>query len=206
MLGACGVQMGTRFLSAEECNIHANYKEKILKANDLSTTVTGRRLGHPVRSLKTPFARRYAAAEYTQISDEELEQMGTGALRLAVQEGDVQNGCFLAGQIAAMEMNVRLQVEHTVTEALTGIDLVKWQIRVASGVRLSFSQQDVDLSGCALECRICALAPGTVQFLHVSGGPFVRFDTYLMKPVAPYSTGSRPVMGSGRPPGLSLTA
>ena len=111
MLGACGVQMGTRFLSAEECNIHANYKEKILKANDLATTVTGRRLGHPVRSLKTPFARRYAAAEYTQISDEELEQMGTGALRLAVQEGDVQNGCFLAGQIAAMVTKIQPAAE-----------------------------------------------------------------------------------------------
>ena len=80
-----------------------------------------------------------------------------------------------------MEMNVRLQVEHTVTEALTGIDLVKWQIRVASGVKLNFRQENVDLTGCAIECRVCALTPGTVKFLHVSGGPFVRFDTYLME-------------------------
>ena len=64
MLGACGVQMGTRFLSAEECSIHPAYKEKILKANDLCTMVTGKRLGHPVRSLRTPFARNYAKAEY----------------------------------------------------------------------------------------------------------------------------------------------
>jgi enoyl-[acyl-carrier protein] reductase II len=111
MLGACGVQMGTRFLSAAECNIHANYKEKILKASDLATTVTGRRLGHPVRSLKTPFTRRYAAAEYSAISDEELEKMGNGALRLAVQEGDVQNGCFLAGQIAAMVNQIQPAAE-----------------------------------------------------------------------------------------------
>jgi len=102
MLGACGVQMGTRFLTATECSIHRNYKDKVLKANDLATAVTGKRLGHPVRSLKTPFTRRYMAAEYTQISDEDLENMGAGALRLAVVEGDVQNGCFLAGQIASM--------------------------------------------------------------------------------------------------------
>ncbi len=102
MLGAQGVQMGTRFLSAQECSIHPVYKDKILKANDLCTMVTGRRLGHPVRSLRTPFARAYAKAEYGGASDEQLETFGTGALRLAVQEGDLEHGCFLAGQIAAM--------------------------------------------------------------------------------------------------------
>lgn len=78
-----------------------------------------------------------------------------------------------------MEMNVRLQVEHTVTETLTGIDIVKWQIRIASGVPLSFRQEDVDLRGSSIECRITAKKPGKVEFLHVPGGPFVRFDTYL---------------------------
>ena len=102
MLGACGVQVGTRFLSAEECPIHPVYKEKILKANDLATMVTGKRLGHPVRSLRTIFARNYAKCEYSSMPDEELEKLGTGALRLAVQEGDLENGCFLSGQIAAM--------------------------------------------------------------------------------------------------------
>lgn len=102
MLGACGIQMGTRFLSAEECTVHPAYKEKILKATDLCTMVTGRRLGHPVRSLRTPFARNYAKAEYGGMPDEDLEALGTGALRLAVQEGDNDRGCFLAGQIAAM--------------------------------------------------------------------------------------------------------
>ena len=102
MLGACGIQMGTRFLSAEECAVHPAYKEKILKATDLCTMVTGRRLGHPVRSLRTPFARNYAKAEYGGMPDEDLEALGTGALRLAVQEGDNERGCFLAGQIAAM--------------------------------------------------------------------------------------------------------
>lgn len=102
MLGACGVQMGTRFLSAEECTIHPVYKEKILKATDLCTMVTGKRLGHPVRSLRTNFARDYAKAEYGGMPDEELEAFATGALRLAVQEGDEKKGCFLSGQIAAM--------------------------------------------------------------------------------------------------------
>ena len=102
MLGACGVQLGTRFLSAFECTIHPNYKEKILKANDLCTMVTGKRLGHPVRSLRTQFAREYSKAEYGGMPDDELEALATGALRLAVKEGDNEKGCFLAGQIAAM--------------------------------------------------------------------------------------------------------
>ena len=102
MLGACGVQMGTRFLSAEECTIHPGYKQKKLKAGDLCTMVTGKRLGHPVRSLRTPFAREYSKAEYGGMPDDELEALGAGALRRAVQEGDSEKGCFLAGQIAAM--------------------------------------------------------------------------------------------------------
>ena len=102
MLGACGVQMGTRFLSAEECSVHPAYKEKIIKAKDLCTMVTGKRLGHPVRSLRTQFARDYSKAEYGGMPDEELEALGGGALRLAVQEGDNKKGCFLSGQIAAL--------------------------------------------------------------------------------------------------------
>ena len=102
MLGAEGVQMGTRFLSAEECTIHPVYKQKILKANDLSTMVTGKRLGHPVRSLRTKFAREYLKAEYSSMPDEELETFAAGALRLAVCEGDNEKGCFLAGQVAGM--------------------------------------------------------------------------------------------------------
>lgn len=84
------------------------------------------------------------------------------------------------GNFYFMEMNVRLQVEHTVTEQLTGIDLVKWQIRVSAGVMLDFCQEDVDFRGHSLECRINACAPGTVEFLHVPGGPSVRFDTFLL--------------------------
>lgn len=107
MLGACGVQMGTRFLSAEECSIHPNYKEKILKATDLCTMVTGKRLGHPVRALRTPFAREYLKREYnSNVTDEELEAFGGGALRLAVKDGDTENGCFMSGQIAAIVKKV----------------------------------------------------------------------------------------------------
>lgn len=102
MLGAEGVQLGTRFLSAYECTIHPTYKEKIIKAGDLCTMVTGKKLGHPVRSLRTKFAQNYAKAEFGGMSNEELENLGVGALRLAVKEGDLEKGCFLAGQIAGM--------------------------------------------------------------------------------------------------------
>jgi enoyl-[acyl-carrier protein] reductase II len=103
MLGAQGVQLGTRFLVADECSVHPNYKEKILKATDISTVATGKRLGHPVRSLKTPFSREYMKAEYdSNVSDMDLEELGAGALRLAAVEGDNEKGCFLAGQIAGL--------------------------------------------------------------------------------------------------------
>lgn len=102
MLGAQGIQVGTRFLVAYECGLNSTYKGKVLKANDTATIVTGKRLGHPVRSLKTPFSRNYAKAEYTSISDDDLENMGVGSLRAAVVDGDEKNGCFLAGQIAGL--------------------------------------------------------------------------------------------------------
>ncbi|MCI9257902.1 nitronate monooxygenase [Oscillospiraceae bacterium 42-9] len=101
-LGAVGVQVGTRFLVAEECGVHPNYKKKVLKANDISTMVTGKRLGHPVRQIKNPFAKDFLKAEYSQISDEELEALGRGALYRAAIEGDEKTGDFLAGQIAGM--------------------------------------------------------------------------------------------------------
>ena len=111
ILGACGVQMGTRFLAAEECNIHPVYKDKIIKAGDLCTMVTGKRLGHPVRSLRTPFSREYMKAEYSSMPDDELEALATGALRRAVIDGDNEKGCFLAGQIAAIVNKVQPAAE-----------------------------------------------------------------------------------------------
>ncbi len=101
-LGAVGVQVGTRFLVAQECGVHPNYKKKVLKANDISTMVTGKRLGHPVRQIKNPFAKDFLKAEYSPISDEELEALGRGALYRAAVEGDEKTGDFLAGQIAGM--------------------------------------------------------------------------------------------------------
>lgn len=116
MLGAAGVQMGTRFLVAKECNVHRNYKDKVLKASDISTIVTGKKLGHPVRSIKTPFSKGYMKAEYGSVSAEELEQMGVGALRLAAVEGDEKRGCFPCGQIAGM-----IDREQTSAEIVTEV-------------------------------------------------------------------------------------
>lgn len=103
MLGAEGVQLGTRFLAAEECTVHENYKKKVLKAKDIDTIATGKRLGHAVRCLKTSFSREYNRMEYDlTVADADLEQLGAGALRLAAKEGDLEHGCFMAGQIAGM--------------------------------------------------------------------------------------------------------
>lgn len=103
MLGASGVQVGTRFLSAFECSVHRNYKNMILKARDIDTFTTGKRLGHPVRCLKNPFSREFMRKEYDSlVTNEELEAYGGGALRLAAKEGDEKNGCFMAGQVASM--------------------------------------------------------------------------------------------------------
>ena len=78
-----------------------------------------------------------------------------------------------------MEMNPRLQVEHPVSEYVSGVDIVKWQIRIACGVLLNFGQEDIRITGAAIECRINATGSGKVSFLHVPGGPWVRFDTFL---------------------------
>ena len=103
MLGAQGVQLGTRFLVADECPVHPNYKEKVLKATDVSTVATGKRLGHPVRCLKTTFSRELLKRENDSgCSEADLEEIGVGALRLAAVEGDNERGCFLAGQIAGL--------------------------------------------------------------------------------------------------------
>lgn len=102
MLGADAIQVGTRFLAAEECTAHSVYKEKILKATDISTIVTGKTLGHPVRSLKTPFSKSFAKMEADpSVSPQEILAFGTGALRKAVKEGDL-NGSYMAGECAGM--------------------------------------------------------------------------------------------------------
>jgi len=103
MLGAVGVQVGTRFLVADECTIHPNYKQKILEARDIDTATAGRRLGHPVRALKNPFMREFMRMEYdSAVSNEELDRFGAGALRRAAREGDMKTGTIMAGQASAM--------------------------------------------------------------------------------------------------------
>ena len=102
MLGAVGVQVGTRFLVANECTVSDQYKDMVIKANDISTRATGRSTGHPVRALKNPFSNKYAQMESAGASEEELNALGTGALRKAAKEGDYENGSFLCGQIAGM--------------------------------------------------------------------------------------------------------
>lgn len=101
-LGASGVQMGTRFICAKECTVHPRYKKAVLEARDRSTVVTGAATGHPVRVLDNKLARRFLEAEKSGASAVELEALGRGAMRLAVVEGDVENGSLMAGQIAAM--------------------------------------------------------------------------------------------------------
>ena len=92
------------------------------------------------------------------------------------------------GRFYFIAMNTRLQVEHPVTEFVTGVDIVKWQIRIAAGIPLDFTQEDIRLTGAAIECRVNATGCGTVDFLHVPGGPWVRFDTALYQgcEVPPY--------------------
>ena len=102
MLGASGVQMGTRFLLATETNIHQNYKDRVAKASDIDTQVTGRTTGHPVRILRNAMSRQYLKLEKEGASFEELEYLTLGGLRKAVVDGDVKNGSVMAGQIAGL--------------------------------------------------------------------------------------------------------
>jgi enoyl-[acyl-carrier protein] reductase II len=104
MLGAVGVQMGTRFLVAEECGVHQNYKDMVLGAKDISTQVTGRRFGgNTCRGIKNNFTRNFVKAEYDpEATAESVAMLGAGALRMAAVEGDVKQGSVLAGQISGM--------------------------------------------------------------------------------------------------------
>ncbi|WP_297423460.1 enoyl-[acyl-carrier-protein] reductase FabK [Clostridium sp.] len=120
MLGAEGVQVGTRFLVAKECTVHQNYKEKILKANDIDTEVTGRPTGHPVRVLRNKLARNFLKLEKEGASIEELEKLGVGALKKAVVDGDVENGSIMSGQIAGLickEQTCKEMIEELFVEA-----------------------------------------------------------------------------------------
>ncbi|MBR6173812.1 MAG: nitronate monooxygenase [Eubacterium sp.] len=106
-LGAAGIQIGTSLLVSEECPIHENYKQELIKARDNSTTVTGRSLGAPVRIIKNPMAREYLKLEASAASRDELEQITLGGLRRAVFDGDMKNGSVMAGQVCGQLKEIR---------------------------------------------------------------------------------------------------
>ena len=119
MLGAKGVQIGTRFVVTEECQVHQNYKDRIVKARDIDTRVTGRSTGHPVRTLRNEMTKKYQEMESAGASLEELEYLTLGALRKAVQEGDIKHGSVMSGQIAGLvkeEISCRQLIDSLVKE------------------------------------------------------------------------------------------
>lgn len=119
MLGAQAVQIGTRFLVAKECTVHQNYKDRIIKASDIDTVVTGRSTGHPVRTLRNKLTREFVKLEKQGVSTEELEKLGAGGLKVAVVDGDIMNGSVMSGQIAGMikkEQTTREIIEELINE------------------------------------------------------------------------------------------
>ena len=119
-LGAEGVQIGTRFLVAKECTVHQNYKNKVLKAKDIDTEVTGRSTGHPVRVLRNKLAREFNKLEKEGAPVEDIEKLGEGALRNAAKDGDVDYGSVMAGQIAGLvnkEQTCKEIIDELVKEA-----------------------------------------------------------------------------------------
>lgn len=117
MLGAKGIQIGTRFVVTEESQVHENYKEAILKAKDIDSKVTGRSTGHPVRGLRNRMTKEYLKREAEGASPEELEELAAGGLRRAVVEGDVINGSVMAGQSAAM-VRERLSCQEVIDQIM----------------------------------------------------------------------------------------
>ncbi len=133
-LGATGVQIGTRFLVADECNIHPNYKNKVIKARDRDTVITGTSTGHPIRTLKNKLAREFLRLEKEGASTEDLHKLGEGKLRLAVKEGDMDYGSPMAGQIAALvckQESVKEIIEDIVggvPEILSNVmEVIEWE-------------------------------------------------------------------------------
>ena len=143
-------------LGERECSIQKN-NQKLLEESPSPAILPEKR-----RALFAAAARAAKAAGY-------------------VNAGTVEFLLDRNGDFYFIEMNTRLQVEHPVTEYVSGIDIVKWQIRIAAGVPLDFRQEDIILRGASIECRINAMGVGTVRFLHVPSGPWVRFDTFLFQ-------------------------
>ena len=120
-LGAEGIQVGTKFLVANECTVHENYKKVILKAKDRSTVSTGNYTGHPVRVIENKFAKQILEMEKVGTPKEEIEKLGTGRLRLAVVDGDVENGSVMAGQVAAM-VNEPMSTKEILEEVMRELE------------------------------------------------------------------------------------
>lgn len=120
MLGAQGVQIGTRFLVAKECDIPDSYKQRVIKASDIDAVVTGRSTGHPVRSLRNQLTRAFTKLEKEGADQEALDQLGIGALRKAAVEGDVNNGSVLAGQISGM-ITKEQTTQEIIDELMSGV-------------------------------------------------------------------------------------
>lgn len=123
MLGACGVQMGTRFLVSDECKVHENYKDRVLNAKDIDSEVTGTSTSHPVRVLRNKLTREYIRLEKSNANSEEIEALGKGALRKAVLDGDVNNGSVMAGQIAGL-ISKKQSCKEIIDELMSELDLV----------------------------------------------------------------------------------
>lgn len=119
-LGANGVQMGTRFICAEECPAHPNFKQKILAADDQATTVIGQTVGHPIRCLKNQLTQQYLAMERRGVGEKELNQLIQGKLYIGLIEGDLENGLLMAGQVAGLIKEIKSAaaiIEEIITQA-----------------------------------------------------------------------------------------
>jgi acetyl-CoA carboxylase biotin carboxylase subunit len=169
---------------------HVKHVEIQLLADEMGNVVC---LGERECSIQRNNQKLLEEAPSPALNPELRQRMEEAAVKAAKAAGYTNAGTveFLLDQdknFYFMEMNTRLQVEHAVTEQITGVDLVKWQIRIAAGVPLDFTQKDVTLKGAAIECRINAQGCGKVEFLHVPGGPWVRFDSALYQgyDVPPY--------------------
>ena len=191
--GEAALAFGDRSIYLEKYIFPARHVELQILADERGNAVC---LGDRDCSLQRRHQKLVEETPSPAVEDRQRAKMIRLAVKAVKKLGYVGVGTleFLldgAGNFWFMEMNLRLQVEHCVTEMLTGLDLVKWQIRVAAGVPLAFGQPDVRLHGSAMECRINARGCGTVKLLHVPGGPFVRFDTCLTAgtAVTPYYDG-----------------
>jgi acetyl-CoA carboxylase biotin carboxylase subunit len=179
--GACYME---RFLT------HVKHVEIQLLADEAGNVVC---LGERECSIQRNNQKLLEESPSPALNEEIREKMSAAATLAAKAAGYTNAGTveFLLDEdknFYFMEMNTRLQVEHAVTEQITGVDIVKWQIRIAAGVPLDFTWADVKMKGAAIECRINAHGCGRVEFLHVPGGPWVRFDSALYQghEITPY--------------------